>query len=219
MMTTTSALDKDKLQSFCSLPTGRALPYAAAFVADLVRDRSFLNVHVLPVLEGARDAEGWYVARRWDDPEGSFSLQLFVWPAGTRTMIHDHSSWGAYACSFGTVFEERYERLDDGSRHEHARIKEAWRLAWSPDDGASTVLPGDGGIHRIGNPFSGTAVSIHLYGPRLEDIDGRDYDPSRDYVCDRLDDAEEIAGSAAREWPVHARREMSDTDRDERGRG
>jgi hypothetical protein len=27
-----------------------------------------------------------------------------------------------------------------------------------------------------------------LYGPRLEEIDGRDYDPSRDYVCDRMDD-------------------------------
>jgi hypothetical protein len=29
---------------------------------------------------------------------------------------------------------------------------------------------------------------VHLYGPRLGEIDGRDYDPSRDYVCDRLED-------------------------------
>jgi hypothetical protein len=105
-------------------------------------------------------------------------------------MIHDHSSWGAYACASGTVFEERYERLDDGSRHEHARLEEAWHLLWSPEDGASTVLPGNGGIHRVGNPYEGTAVSVHLYGPRLEPVDGRDYDPSRDYVCDRPDDPE-----------------------------
>jgi hypothetical protein len=26
-----------------------------------------------------------------------------------------------------------------------------------------------------------------LYGPRLEGVDGHDYDPSRDYVCDRVD--------------------------------
>ena len=26
---------------------------------------------------------------------------------------------------------------------------------------------------------------MHLYGPRLGEIDGRDYDPLRDYVCDR----------------------------------
>jgi hypothetical protein len=59
---------------------------------------------------------------------------------------------------------------------------------WSKEDGASSVLPGDGGIHRVGNPCDRTAISVHLYGPRLEQIDGRDYDPSRDYVCDRMDD-------------------------------
>jgi predicted metal-dependent enzyme (double-stranded beta helix superfamily) len=208
MMTTTSTLDTETLRSFCSLPTGRALPHAAAFLADLVRDRSFLTGHVLPALEEARDAEGWYVARGWDDPEGSFSTQLFVWPSGTQTMIHDHSSWGAYACAAGTVFEERYERLDDGSRHEHARIEEVWHLAWSPEDGTSTVLPGDGGIHRVGNPFGGTAVSVHLYGPRLGEVDGRDYDPSRDYVCDRPDDAGDgMPENATHKWPSHGHRE------------
>ena len=43
-------------------------------------------------------------------------------------------------------------------------------------------------IHRVGNPGEGMAISVHLYGPRLGEIDGRDYDPSRDYVCDRRDD-------------------------------
>ena len=180
--------DAIELQDLGALPTAQALPRAAAYLADLVRNRSFLESHVLTVLEQARRAEGWYVARRWDDPEGYFSLQVFVWPAGTRTMIHDHSSWGAYACAAGTVFEERYERLDDGSKFEHARLREDWHLSWSPEDGTSTVLPGNGGIHSVGNPYDETAVSVHLYGPRLEEIDGRDYDPSRDYVCDRLDD-------------------------------
>jgi predicted metal-dependent enzyme (double-stranded beta helix superfamily) len=197
-----------ELQDLSALPTQQALPRAAAFLSDLVRDRSFLRSHVLPVLEEARDAERWYVARRWDAPDKSFSLQMFVWPAGTRTMIHDHSSWGAYAAAAGTVFEERYERLDDGSRFEHARLEEAWHLAWSPEDGASTVLPGNGGIHRVGNPYEGTAVSVHLYGPRLEAVDGRDYDPARDYVCDRLDDADEVTDrTVVQDWPVHGRRE------------
>ena len=44
------------------------------------------------------------------------------------------------------------------------------------------------GIHRVGNPTGEPAISVHLYGPRLGEIDGRDYDPSRDYVCDRLED-------------------------------
>jgi hypothetical protein len=32
------------------------------------------------------------------------------------------------------------------------------------------------------------AISVHLYGPRMDEVDGRDYDPSRDHVCDRLED-------------------------------
>ena len=187
-MTTTFGQDAKELQALCALPALQALPQAAAFLADLVRDHSLLESHVLPFLEEAKSAKEWYVARRWDAPDGSFSLQVFVWPPGTRTKIHDHSSWGAYACAFGTVLEERYERLDDGSRPEHARLAEIWRLPWSLRDGASTVLPGGGGIHRVGNPYGEAAVSVHLYGPRIGEVDGRDYDPSRDYVCDRLED-------------------------------
>jgi hypothetical protein len=31
------------------------------------------------------------------------------------------------------------------------------------------------------------AISVHLYGPRLETLDGRDYDTSCNYVCDRTE--------------------------------
>ena len=189
MLTTTSILSPDAyaLRALCALPTEQALPQAAAFLAALVRERCFLEDHVLPVLHEAQGAERWYVARRWDAPDATYSLQLFVWPAGTRTQVHDHVSWGAYACAAGTVLEERYGRLDDGSQPEHARLAKLWQLRWSPEDGASTVLPGDGGIHRVGSAHGETAVSVHLYGPRIGELDGRDYDPSRDYVCDRME--------------------------------
>jgi hypothetical protein len=85
------------------------------------------------------------------------------------------------------LLEERYERLDDGSQLNHAHLKKVWQLAWGTEDAASTVLPGDGGIHRMGNPGNGMAISVHLYGPRMDGPDGRDYDPSRDYVCDRFE--------------------------------
>lgn len=141
---------------------------------------------VLPLLEEAEDAESWYVARRYEDD--AYSLQVFVWPAGTGTKVHDHSSWGAYRCAWGTVREERFERLDDGTRPDYARLEKAWQLSWSPEDGASTVLPGDGGIHRVSNPGGEVAVSVHLYGPQTGGAEGRDYDPSHDYVCDRMGD-------------------------------
>jgi hypothetical protein len=95
---------------------------------------------------------------------------------------------GGFFCAVGSVLEERYERLDNGSMPDHARLKKLWRLDWSREDGISTVLPYEGGIHRVGNPTEEPAVSVHLYGPRLGEIDGRDYDPSQDYVCDRPHD-------------------------------
>jgi hypothetical protein len=156
-----------------------------SYLNRLVMEPALLAL-VLPLLR--RESEGWYVAHRWRAPDESYSLQVFVWPPGTATRVHDHASWGAYACAVGTIFEERYERLDDGSLRDHARLKKSWDRAWNEGDGASTVLPYDGGIHSIGNPGEETAISVHLYGPRMSTIDGRDYDPSRDYVCDRWQD-------------------------------
>ena len=161
---------------------------AVPVLSRLVSDPDFLHAHVLPLLAEAEKAGDWYVASRNDSPDGTCSLQVFVWPPWSETRIHDHASWGALRCAVGSLFEERYVRLDDGSRPNHAPLKLLWRRNWREGDGISTVLPYDGGIHRIGNPTDEPAISVHLYGPRMGTIDGRDYDPSRDYVCDRRED-------------------------------
>lgn len=171
---------------FSNLPPVGSPREAAGILARLAKDPAFLDAHVLPLLESARHAEEWYVAGRQEIP-GGCSLQVFVWPAGTGTKVHDHSSWGVLCSAFGSVFEERYERLDDGSQFEYARLEKAWQRMWGEEDGVSTVLSRNGGIHRLGNPGDGVAISVHIYGPRVGAIDGRDYDPSRDYVCDRRD--------------------------------
>ena len=186
--TTSLALDTNELQKLSELPTELALQQAAPFLAHLVKDPTFLEAEILPLLQETRGTEeDWYVAHSYDGKDHSYSLQVFVWPPSTETKIHDHSSWGVYCCAVGSVLEERYERLDDGSRPDHARLKKIWQLSWSTEDGASSVLPRDGGIHRVGNPGDSVAISVHLYGPRMGDVDGRDYDLSRDYVCDRLE--------------------------------
>lgn len=178
----------DELREISWLPTQPALQRATLFLIRLVEDPAFVESEIVPLLQEAQGAKDWYVARRYDSEDGAYSLIVFVWPPGTGTEIHDHSSWGAYSCAWGSVLEERYERLDDGSCLDHARLKKVWQLWWSPEDGASTVLPGDRGIHRVGNPGERPAISVHLYGPRAGDVDGRDYDPSRDHVCDRRED-------------------------------
>jgi predicted metal-dependent enzyme (double-stranded beta helix superfamily) len=161
------------------------LEEAASYLTRLVKEPSLLAL-IRPLL--TQESEGWYVAHRWRAPDGSYSLEVFVSPPGTATRIHDHSSWGAFCCVVGSVLEERYERIDDGSLPDHASLKRLWRLVWRREDGISTVLPYEGGIHRVGNQSEEPAISVHLYGPRLGEIDGRDYDPSQNYVCDRPND-------------------------------
>ena len=186
-MKTTLAPNTNELQKISELSAEGAVRQAAPFLARLVEDAAFIEDEILPLLEEAQGAKDWYVARSYDGESDAHSLQVFVWPPGTGTEIHDHSSWGAFVCVAGRVLEERYERLDDGSRPDHARLRRAWQLEWGPEHGASTLLPGDGGIHRVANRGDAVAVSVHLYGPKTGGVDGRDYDPSRDHVCDRLE--------------------------------
>jgi predicted metal-dependent enzyme (double-stranded beta helix superfamily) len=166
------------------LPPELALREAVPLLSHLAKDHDFLNSRVLPLLEESGRVEDQYVAHRDDFPDGS-SLQVFFWPPGSRTRIHDHASWGAFCRVAGSLFEERYALLDKGLKPNHASLRRLWRETWKEGDGVSTVLPYDGGIHRVGNPTHEPAISVHLYGPRMAEIDGRDYDPSRDHVCDR----------------------------------
>lgn len=181
-----SAAEKGELEALAALPLEHALREAGPSLLRLSDDPAFLDAHVLPLLRQSRGVRDWYVAHNCDGPDGSYSLQIFYWPSGSRTQIHDHTCWGAYCCVVGSVLEDRYERLDDGSQPNHAILKKTWQLRWSRGDGVSTVLPYEGGIHRVGNPREGPAISMHLYGPPVGEVDGRDYDPSQDYVCDRL---------------------------------
>jgi predicted metal-dependent enzyme (double-stranded beta helix superfamily) len=186
---TLPAVDTNQLQRLSELPTEPALQQAAPFLVHLTKDLDFFEGEIRPLLEEARGVEGdWYVAHKLGDKDRTYSLQVFVWPPNAETMIHDHASWGVYCCAVGSIFEDRYERLDDGSRLDHARLKKTRQRMWRREDGASSVLPHDGGIHRVGNPGDDVAISVHLYGPRLGEVDGRDYDPSCDYVCDRRED-------------------------------
>lgn len=98
---TTLAPVADRFRRISASPAGSALPQAARFLSRLVRDPGFLRTEILPFLEGAQRAEGWYVARRYEDEAGLYSLQVFVWPPGSRTRVHDHSSWGAYGAAVG----------------------------------------------------------------------------------------------------------------------
>ena len=179
----------------------RALPDlelrdATTFLMHLTRDPVFVVTRLVPALASATSGKEPSIAFSYGTRETSTCLQVFVWPAGAATPIHDHTSWGAYQCVIGSLTEERYQRLDSGAQPSTARLRKAWQRQWRQADGATTVRAYEDGIHRVRNTSSRPAVSVHLYGPRMGIFDGRDYDPTRDFVCDRLEQ-DELAAYAA----------------------
>ncbi len=175
-----------ELRDITTLSPLLAVREGGTVLAHLLKNPAFLTeqVRIAPFLTTPA-APGPYVAWQVKGPQDAYALQVFVWPPGAKTAIHDHSCWGLIHGAFGTLREERYTRLDAGEHTAQARLRSAWRSSWGRADGVSTLLPYDGGIHRISNPSSQPALSVHIYGPPGA-IDGRDYDPSHDYVCDRL---------------------------------
>ena len=84
MKTALLASGTEELEKLSALPTKLALQKAVPFLARLARDPPFLDAYILPLLEEARTVEEWYVARTFDAQDGSYSLQVFVWPAETQ---------------------------------------------------------------------------------------------------------------------------------------
>jgi hypothetical protein len=79
------AVDTNDLQMLSELPTELALQQASPFLAHLVKDPTFLQAEIRPLLEEARTTEGdWYVAKRYEGEDHSYSLQIFVWPRERR---------------------------------------------------------------------------------------------------------------------------------------
>ena len=166
---------------------------AAALVERIARDASFLH-QFRPLVERAprNGAEPIILATCLAAGASGAALHLFYWPVGASTSIHDHTSWGVYQCVGGALVEDRYQRLDGGEQPETARLRKRWRRRWNDWDGASTVGAYADGIHRIANHSRRPSLSLHMYGPRMGTLDGRDYDPRRDFVCDRIEELPEM---------------------------
>ncbi len=77
-------LEMSRSEKLSNLLPEPSLQEAVAVLTRLVKDRTFLDAHILPLLEEARQAENWYVAHTYEGQDNSYSLQAFVWPPGTR---------------------------------------------------------------------------------------------------------------------------------------
>jgi hypothetical protein len=76
----TPAQEKIEPERLAKFPPAATLREAVLLLARLARDPAFLDARVYPILEGARRAEDWYLARSYEARDGSCSLQVFVRP-------------------------------------------------------------------------------------------------------------------------------------------
>jgi Cysteine dioxygenase type I len=86
-----------------------------------------------------------------------YSLQVLLWQPGSRTPIHDHTSWGVYVCLAGQLVEDRYpanrRRLAACASEATARLARDVESRREIDP-----APCDGGIHRVWNSHMAAAA-------------------------------------------------------------
>ncbi len=127
--------------------------------AELVA--AVLRTHLPASREVTGQGRGSPGIRRSDvlytDPDGAFTIIALFWRPGQVTRIHDHVAWCVFGVTKGTEHEELFSLAQDGSYLVAA--------------GSSTNVAGEvsgfappGDIHRVRNPGSEEATSIHIYG-------------------------------------------------------
>jgi predicted metal-dependent enzyme (double-stranded beta helix superfamily) len=102
---------------------------------------------------------GQYALYRAED--GSLCLFSLVVPPGASTPVHDHLAWGLVGVYRGAQLDTTYERLDDGSRPEQAKLRVATHQTVQAGE-FYVLLPPDGDIHYVKTVSETESVSIHL---------------------------------------------------------
>ncbi len=132
--------------------------------AKLLTDTSWLAPefrHPLP------DRYARYLLHR--DRKNRFVVLSLVWLPGQGTPIHDHECWGVMGMVLGQLEVVNYSRLDDGSRRDHAELKETSTVVVDHME-TGYVLPPYEEIHSIRNVSRAPAISLHVYGRDLDEL-------------------------------------------------
>ena len=119
--------------------------------AELLRTASlFASDADLPFLVDPDEEES-----RWFELDSGpyLNIWLLSWPVGTHNEWHDHGeSAGAFQVVRGTLLEQTLE----GNRREFRTIIAGQGRSFEQNH-----------IHQVANVRSGTALSVHVYAPRL----------------------------------------------------
>lgn len=108
--------------------------------------------------------------------------------AGLTTPPITSSAWPGSSPHPSATFSGVCTPIGSGKRTARRRIDGSGSTVYSGSPKRTSENQSPTSFGKVGNPGDSLAVSVHLYGPRVGEVDGRDYDLSRDYVCDRRED-------------------------------
>ena len=104
----------------------------------------------------------------------TYSVIGGVWRPGQATPIHDHLTWAIIGVYDGEEREALFRRTDDGTNPKTAKIEQVSERI--NRRGHVTVL-GSSGIHRVDNVSLKPALSVHVYGKDMGNLERHSYDP------------------------------------------
>jgi predicted metal-dependent enzyme (double-stranded beta helix superfamily) len=120
-----------------------------------------------PTKESGATSSRYLLGQQADD---GMTLYLNVIIPGKSTKPHDHGTWAVIAAVSGEELNRIYQRVDDGSDPEHARLEQVREYTVKPGSPIN-FMPKD--IHSIHVDGNQTVRHFHLYGQPLETLTGR----------------------------------------------
>ena len=110
----------------------------------------------------------------YKSPNGNLTVRAVVFPEGKPTPVHDHLTWGMVGVYEGVERENRYHRIDDGSRAGYAELVHDSVTDYPAGQVTTFVPPND--IHTVEAVSPVKSVSIHVYGTDIESLDRHRFD-------------------------------------------
>jgi len=105
--------------------------------------------------------QGFGVHLLHEESDHSLTILVVNWLPGRGTPPHDHGTWAVVAGIEGVEHNQRYARVDDGSRDDYAELELKKSFDASPGE---VICIRTGGIHKVSNETDGLTLSLHTYG-------------------------------------------------------
>ena len=109
-----------------------------------------------------------------ENPDHTLALIVTSWPQGRETPPHDHDTWAVIGCVKGVEKNILWNRHDDGSKPDYAKITPGQSVVCNPGE-IITMRRCD--IHSVVNPNPGVSVSLHIYGKHFNYTNRKKFDP------------------------------------------